>query len=439
MLPIGTLPQTSHQDLCDNGSSGYAVMPVMYVPCWVPSSALVMMPTSLAPGGRAFPSPMAPMAAAATTSNGADQDFHSLQAPMAAAEAKPADDAEAASDCSTEVPALQEDHADAAEDEVAARLAAPSFAPATIVGDGCRRRQRRARVLRDPAPVVPLRALAAQSGREQLLARQRQQALQRQQRPDRQQRPGAALQASRVLELAFDAEGCRRLQHLLEESPQEQASALAMQLRGHVRAAVESPHANHVIQKIIECLPASSCSFIASELLGAGVAVARHRYGCRVLCRLAEHQAERSSATLALIEEVLVCTHYVCRNEFGKHVINSFLEHGMEEHRKRIACALLPDVLSHAVHRAASYVVQRALEHCAAEEQGALASVMLSGPEAVLALGKTQAGCHVLRALVRHVRCCTPRLLALLRQTAVELAATKYGNVLLQELGVSHF
>lgn len=235
------------------------------------------------------------------------------------------------------------------------------------------------------------------------------------------------------MRLAFDAEGCRHVQKLLQEAPQEQAAAMALDLRGHIRKAVESPHANHVIQKVVECLPASACGFVAEELLGVAEAVARHRYGCRVLCRLAEHHADRATSA-ALFEEVLHGAHYLCRNEFGKHVLNSILEHGTDEHRTLVAKALVPNLVSHATHRAASYVVERALEFCGPPEREELTSELLVGPQVMLALARSQAGCHVVRGLTSRSR---PRVLRLLQEVAPELMSTKYGRLLLLDLGIS--
>lgn len=239
------------------------------------------------------------------------------------------------------------------------------------------------------------------------------------------------------MKLAFDAEGCRHVQNLLQTSPQDHAAAIAMELKGHVRTAVESPHANHVIQKILECLPLSLCCFVPEELLGVGLAVARHRYGCRVLCRLIEHHADRSEVSSALFDEVLECAHFLCRNEFGKHVLNSILEHGADKRKVQVARAILPGSVSLATHRAASYVVQHALEHCGPSEQEALAAALLSGPQVMLVLAKSQAGGHVVRALANHVRWCRPRMLELLLAVAAEVECTKYGRLLLLDLGIA--
>merc|ERR1712232_721269 len=91
-----------------------------------------------------------------------------------------------------------------------------------------------------------------------------------------------------VPDLAFDASACRVLQKALDHGEDEEVLALGLELQGRVGEAIRSPHANHVIQKLVEVLPVPSLSFITQEILGAGSEVARNRYGNRVLSRLLE-------------------------------------------------------------------------------------------------------------------------------------------------------
>merc|ERR1712070_1226839 len=97
-----------------------------------------------------------------------------------------------------------------------------------------------------------------------------------------------------VPDLAFDASACRVVQKALEFAEEEEVVALGLELQGRVREAIRSPHANHVVQKLVEVLPLPSLSFVAEEMLGAGPEIARHRYGCRVLCRLVERHFARA-------------------------------------------------------------------------------------------------------------------------------------------------
>lgn len=45
------------------------------------------------------------------------------------------------------------------------------------------------------------------------------------------------------------------------------------------------PHGNYVIQKVVSHLSAASSRFVAEELRGHAVRMAKHRFGCRILCR----------------------------------------------------------------------------------------------------------------------------------------------------------
>merc|ERR1712070_1096004 len=132
-----------------------------------------------------------------------------------------------------------------------------------------------------------------------------------------------------VPDLAFDASACRVVQKALEFAEEEEVVALGLELQGRVREAIRSPHANHVIQKLVEVLPVPSLGFIAEEMLGAGPEVARHRYGCRVLCRLVERHFARAVAHMdELIKELLADGAKVVRHSFGHHVIEMVLQTG---------------------------------------------------------------------------------------------------------------
>merc|ERR1719238_1371323 len=108
----------------------------------------------------------------------------------------------------------------------------------------------------------------------------------------------AAIEAlvGNIDELAFDASACRVVQKAIEFGEEEEVVALSSELQGRVREAIRSPHANHVVQKMVEVLPASSLGFVVEEILGAGAEFARHRYGCRVVCRLVQRHSEASVA-----------------------------------------------------------------------------------------------------------------------------------------------
>jgi len=224
---------------------------------------------------------------------------------------------------------------------------------------------------------------------------------------DRLQGDGAerreALQAlhGSVVEQAFSAGGCRTLQQALQVADLETASKLLAELHGHVRSAAESPHANYVVQRIVELMPPVHSSFVVNELKGASAYLARHRYGCRIFCRLVEHSMGGEDFT-ELMSELLVDALGLSRHQFGHYVMQSVLEHGSQEHRKQLVAALCNDIRQCAQHRWASHVIETALSYCAPEEQRSIAvSLGCLDQDAMVSLALTQYGSFVMKALIR--------------------------------------
>mmetsp|Transcript_87470 Transcript_87470/g.271707 ORF Transcript_87470/g.271707 Transcript_87470/m.271707 type:complete len:393 (-) Transcript_87470:143-1321(-) len=237
-----------------------------------------------------------------------------------------------------------------------------------------------------------------------------------------------------VVPLAFDAAGCRAVQLALHVADRRSATELAGELRGHVCEAIRSPHANYVIQKVIEAMPVTLSSFVAEELRGVGPAVARHRYGCRVLCRLLEHTS--SSASLAeVINELLAETADLCRHSFGHHVMESLLEHGHLVQQQQVVAVLREDLLSHAQHRCASHVVEAALAHCSAADQAAVAGDLLH-EDKMVSLAQNQFGSFVAKALLMLPGGTRAAAWGHLQQGAARLKETKPGQRLLRDLGL---
>merc|ERR1711998_697232 len=141
-----------------------------------------------------------------------------------------------------------------------------------------------------------------------------------------------ALEALRgaVVDLAFDPSGCRIVQKALQVGGSSAAS-LAKEMQGHVRRAIRSPHANHVIQRIAEFMPLSCVVMVAEELAGMAVTIAKNQFGSRVLHRLCkrvyQERQQNPSATLPevdlLLQEVLTATDRLCRHEWGRFMILS--------------------------------------------------------------------------------------------------------------------
>jgi hypothetical protein len=246
----------------------------------------------------------------------------------------------------------------------------------------------------------------------------------------------AALEAleGSVQDLSFDP-SCRVVQKALECADVEVAASLAFELQGRVREAVKCPHANHVVQKVMDILPAKYTRFIVDELVGTCAEMARHRYGCRVLSRVVKTQFRENDSENCekLADELLAEAAELSRHTFAHYVIEAILEHGTSDQLHEVSVSLRMDLLSNAKNRSATYVVEKALKCCDAHDQEAMISELFGNVEALLALVGNQFGCHVAKALVRMPGIHYDRALAFLPEATPLLQKTKYGRRVLEE------
>jgi pumilio RNA-binding family len=192
----------------------------------------------------------------------------------------------------------------------------------------------------------------------------------------------------------------RAAQMILENVSKNEAVAFASGFRGHIRNAVVSKHANHVVQKITEVMPMSHASFIVDELTGFGLEVSRHVFGCRVLCRILEHVSAADIKYAKLFEYVLTDLDVLCGDAFGSVVVRHLLEFGSSAHKHCIVEALLKDVHGYARHQIGSLVVEAALKHASLEDQSSLVAQILVQEDQLLSMATSRYGCHVARALL---------------------------------------
>jgi len=237
-----------------------------------------------------------------------------------------------------------------------------------------------------------------------------------------------------VVNHAFNPQGCRAVQLAFQVADTRVAAELLSELRGHVQAASRSLHANYVIQRAIEVITPAGCGFIAQEMRGVGAAVARHRFGCRILCRLLEHMAD-NPACVELIAEVMAEAGQLCRQEFGHYVMQSVLEHGQPQQRGCLVQALVLQGPRLANHNYGSHVIETALVHGSAEEQQDIGAALLTlGSCGMVALALTQHGSFVARALLRTSVDAALAAAVHFRRAAAQLKRNRYGRRVLEEV-----
>eukprot|EP00403_Amphidinium_massartii_P048792 CAMPEP_0178459664 /NCGR_PEP_ID=MMETSP0689_2-20121128/48257_1 /TAXON_ID=160604 /ORGANISM="Amphidinium massartii, Strain CS-259" /LENGTH=500 /DNA_ID=CAMNT_0020086169 /DNA_START=102 /DNA_END=1604 /DNA_ORIENTATION=+ len=201
-----------------------------------------------------------------------------------------------------------------------------------------------------------------------------------------------------IWRLSTDVQGCRLVQKAVEKAKGAKRGEVVEELHGHVREAMGSPHANYVLQKVVEVMPIEIASFIAKELAGIAADACRHRYGCRIMCRLTEQFAS-APCVAKLLDELMKDIAELTTHSFGHHVVHSILEHGPEKLRHAIAMELAADAMNTAMNRSGSSVMERALMHSAESDVEMLVAALLDGD--VLNLAQSQFGIFVVKALMQ--------------------------------------
>jgi hypothetical protein len=241
-----------------------------------------------------------------------------------------------------------------------------------------------------------------------------------------------------------DQNGCRVVQLALGLQ-RSIAESVTAELHGHVIEALGSPHANFVVQRLVEVMPTARSSFVAMELAGYAGDAARHCYGCRILIRLAEHAATENS-TIVLIDELLNEVAELARHIYGHHVIQAVLEHGSPAHKRFIASAFTETslhgetALRFALHRNASRVLESVMLHCSPEDQSALCYSLLKEDDSIMQLARSSFGCYVLMAVIRQSGECSQigNARNLIQSISHELGQNKHGKRLLECLDQSN-
>jgi hypothetical protein len=236
-----------------------------------------------------------------------------------------------------------------------------------------------------------------------------------------------------VAELSFDAAACRVVQKALECCDTHEAVEMALELKSRVRDAIRCPHANHVVQKIVELLPVDDIIFILDELVGAIAEFSRHRYGCRVLVKLLDRFRCRSELKTAIITEVEADSGDLVRHTWGHYVIEAILQFGDAEQKSCVCSTLCQDLPRNAKNRCATYVVEKALCNCGDDDLKHMLDILAGTPESLASLVDNQFGCHVAKALVKLPAAHAAHAMRHLEAATPALQKSKYGRRLLEE------
>ena len=110
--------------------------------------------------------------------------------------------------------------------------------------------------------------------------------------------------------------------------------------------------ANHVIQKIVQTVPADHLQCIVNAFVGNVYTFATHPYSCRVLQRILENCGDRM--TRSLLEELKGYAQALMQDQYGNYVIQYIIERGLPYDRSGVICQTFGQVLHLSKHKFAS-------------------------------------------------------------------------------------
>eukprot|EP00443_Scrippsiella_acuminata_P048579 CAMPEP_0115287434 /NCGR_PEP_ID=MMETSP0270-20121206/62456_1 /TAXON_ID=71861 /ORGANISM="Scrippsiella trochoidea, Strain CCMP3099" /LENGTH=377 /DNA_ID=CAMNT_0002704511 /DNA_START=30 /DNA_END=1163 /DNA_ORIENTATION=+ len=243
-----------------------------------------------------------------------------------------------------------------------------------------------------------------------------------------------------VLENAWlhsqDPAGSRRVQDALDEASDEMMNVVLQEFHGRSVKAMRDPHANHVLQKCISLMTPTSLQFMVDELLerdGLATAVARHRYGCRIVQQLLKKcsASQVSGLAEALMQEIVT----LACHSFGNFSVQHLLQFGTEEQRHQIAQTIVTNAGTICRSRAGDGVVATALEHTSSQDKGFLVQAVLHEQGLLVELAQ---GRHSHSAVLRMLQVLDGQAsLQAHMSLAMEittLRASRYGRVVAKHL-----
>ncbi|KAM6562760.1 hypothetical protein CsatB_022758 [Cannabis sativa] len=241
-----------------------------------------------------------------------------------------------------------------------------------------------------------------------------------------EQRKEIANQLSgQMLTLSLQMYGCRVIQKALDVIEVGQKTHLVQELDGHVMTCVHDQNGNHVIQKCIECVPAEQIGFIISAFKGHVANLATHPYGCRVIQRVLEYCSDDLQCR-CVINEILESASILAQDQYGNYVTQYLLVQGKPCERSQIISKLTGIIVQMSMHKYASNVVEKCLEHGNTEERELLIEEILGVSEendSLLTMMKDQFANYVVQKMFEKSN--DRQRAILLNRTRAHLAALR--------------
>lgn len=204
-----------------------------------------------------------------------------------------------------------------------------------------------------------------------------------------------------VLTLSLQMYGCRVIQKGLEAfaSLPEQQIEIVKELEGHVlKKCVKDQNGNHVVQKVIECVPPKHLNFIVDAFKGQVYQLSTHPYGCRVIQRILEHCDQDQTAQI--LDEIHPQTEQLTQDQYGNYVVQHILEHGRPDDKLKITNEMRGRVVQLAQHKFASNVIEKCVTSSSRATRALVIDEVCSSQEALFTMMKDQYANYVVQKML---------------------------------------
>jgi len=212
--------------------------------------------------------------------------------------------------------------------------------------------------------------------------------------------------------------------------------AVLQEFRGRAVKAMRDPHANHVLQKCISIMAPTSLQFMVDELSerdGLATAVARHRYGGRIVQQLLKKCS--ASQVSGLAEALMQETVALACHSFGNFSVQHLLQFGTEEQQHRLAQTIMSSAETVCLSKAGAGVVAAVLEHASSKDRLLMTQAVLLVPGLLVELAQCRHG-HTAVLRMLHVLEGQDSLQAhmSLAMEIAKLRASRFGRVVAKHL-----
>lgn len=203
-----------------------------------------------------------------------------------------------------------------------------------------------------------------------------------------------------VLNLSLQMYGCRVIQKGLEafNSLPEHQIEIVKELEGHVLKCVKDQNGNHVVQKVIECVPPKHLNFIVDSFKGQVYQLSTHPYGCRVIQRILEHCD--CDQTAQILDEIHPQTESLTQDQYGNYVVQHILEHGRPDDKLKITNEMRGRVVQLAQHKFASNVIEKCVTSSSRATRALMIDEVCSSSDSLFTMMKDQYANYVVQKML---------------------------------------